>query len=136
MILKTYSRIFTTDVDATLAVLCPLVGRGPELRLPFHDMEVLTVGDFCILAGPAESIKPFLGFVGPVIVDDIVATEELVKRSGAEIMMPVSDAITGKMMFSKTSDGVVVEYVQWTPEIWEQVRTAERAALQPGCQIS
>ena len=46
MILKTYSRIFTSDVNATLAVLRQLVGREPELREPFQDMEVLTIGDF------------------------------------------------------------------------------------------
>jgi len=70
MILKTYSRIFTSDVNATLAVLRQLVGREPELREPFQDMEVLTIGDFCVVAGPAQSIIPFIGAVGPVVVDD------------------------------------------------------------------
>lgn len=122
MILKTYSRIFTSDVDATLAVIRKLVGREPEIREPFQDMEVLTIGDFCIVAGPAESIKPFLGAVGPVVVDDIAATKALIEACGAEIISPIADVMTGQNMFSRTSDGVVVEYVQWTAAVWTKVQ--------------
>lgn len=124
MILKTYSRIFTSDVDATLAVLRQLVGRDPELREPFQDMEVLTIGDFCIVAGPAESIKPFLGAVGPVVVDDLAATKVVIEGCGAEIVSPITQVMTGRNMFARTRDGVLTEYVQWTPEIWQKVRTA------------
>jgi hypothetical protein len=128
MILKTYSRIFTSNLEATLAPLRKLVGREPELRVPFLDMEVLTIGDFCIVAGPAESIKPFLGAVGPAIVDDIEATRATLVAAGAEIVQPIQDAPTGPNMFSRTSDGVVMEWVQWRPDVWEQVNAASAAA--------
>ena len=131
MILKTYSRVFTSDLDATLALLEPLVGRKPELRVPFRDMEVLTLGEFCILSGPAASLQPFLGAVGPVIVDDLVATEAAIQAAGAQILSPITEVMTGQNLFSKDSSGVVIEYVQWTPAIWHQIRTAPISSINP-----
>ncbi len=130
MILKTYSRIFTNDVDATLAVLRQLVGHEPELREPFLDMEVLTIGDFCIVAGSTESIKPFLGAVGPIVVDDLIATKATLEACGAEIVSPITDVMTGQNMFSRTTDGVLIEYVQWTPMVWEKVRAGSSLLTQ------
>lgn len=124
MILKTYSRIFTENLDASLAVLQPFVGRKPELRVRFKDMEVSTLGEFCFLAGPAESIKPFLGAVGPVIVDDLEATQAALEKDGAQITQPITPGPTGRNLFSRSPDGVVIEWVQWKPEIWEQVKNA------------
>ena len=136
MILKTYSRIFTSDVDATLAVLRQLIGREPELREPFQDMEVLTIGDFCVVAGPAESIKPFLGAVGPVIVDDLATTKVVIEGCGAEIVSPITEVMTGHNMFARTQDGVVTEYVQWRPEIWKKVRTASSRTTTTGSEAA
>ena len=124
VILKTYSRIFTSDLEATLAPLRKLVGREPELRVAFQDLEVLTIGGFCIVSGPAESIKPFIGAVGPAIVDDIEATRETLIAAGADIIQPIRDAPTGPHMFSRTSDGVVMEWVQWRSDVWKQVNAA------------
>ena len=127
MILRTYARIFTSDLEATLAPLRKLIGREPELRISFLDMEVLTIGDFCILSGPAESIAPFLGAVGPAIVDDIAATRDTLLTAGAEIIQFDKDSPTGPNMFSRTSDGVVTEWVQWRPDVWERVNAASSA---------
>lgn len=124
MILKTYSRIFTDNLNASLDLLKQLVGREPELRIQFQDMEVLTIGDFSILAGPTESIKPFLGTVGPVIVDDLEQTQTILQQGGAEIVTPITEAPTAWSLFTRNPDGVVIEWVQWRPDIWEQVRAA------------
>ncbi len=125
MILKTYSRIFTSDLEATLAPFKKLLGKEPELRVAFLDMEVVTIGGFCIITGPAESIRPFLRAVGPAIVDDIKSTRATLLAAGAEIVQPIQDAPTGPNMFSRTSDGVVIEWVQWRPDVWEQVNAAD-----------
>jgi uncharacterized glyoxalase superfamily protein PhnB len=124
MILKTYSRIFTDNLDASLDVLKKLVGREPELRVRFLDMEVLTIGDFCIISRPRESMKPFLGSIGSVIVDDLERTQTALAEGGAEIVVPITEAPTGRMMYSRTADGITIEWVQWRPDIWEQVRAA------------
>lgn len=127
MILKTYSRIFTDNLDETLNILKKLVGRDPELRIPFRDMEVLTIGDFCILSGPMESIKPFFGVVGPVIVDNLEELQSVLEQSGAEIVSPIAEGPTGWYMFSRNPDGVTIEWVKWRPDIWERVNVASSA---------
>ena len=129
MILKTYSRIFTTELDATLQVLEPIVGHKAELRFPFLDMEVATLGDFCFLAGPAASMQPFLGAVGPILVDDLQAAQAQLERAGAQIVQPRTAVPTGWNLFTRDSQGVTIEWVQWTPEIWQQVREASQARL-------
>jgi hypothetical protein len=128
MILKTYSRIFTDDLESTLNVLRAAVGREPELRVQFRDMEVLTIGDFCILTGPADSMRPFLGAVGPAIVDDLAETQAVLEEIGAEIISPITAGPTGWNLFSRTPDGVTIEWVQWRPDVWEQVKAASSAA--------
>lgn len=124
MILRTYSRIFTEDLDLTLKALRPFINRDPEMRFQFKDMEVATLGDFCFLAGPRESIKPLLGAVGPVIVDDLEETQVQLEGAGVEITQPITEAPTGRNLFSRDANGVLIEWVQWTPAIWEQVNRA------------
>jgi hypothetical protein len=92
-----------------LELLKKLVGREPELRFPFQDMEVLTIGDFCILAGPADSIKPFLGAVEPMIVDNLEDRQAVLIETGAKIISPITEVLTGWNLFSCTPDGVVIE---------------------------
>jgi hypothetical protein len=128
MILKTYSRIFTSNIAVTLAPLRRLVSREPEIRVAFLDMEVLTIGGFCIVSVPAESIQPFLGAVGPAIVEDIEATRDAHVAAGAAIVQPIQDAPTGPNMFSRTSDVVVIEWFQWRADVWEQLNVASAAA--------
>ena len=123
MILETYSRIFTTDLDATLSVLRHLVGREPELREPFRDMEILTIGDFCIVADPVESSNLFSVQSGRDR-DDLAATKLAVEACGAAIVSPITEVMTGQNMFARTRDGVVTEYVEWTPAIWKKARAA------------
>ncbi len=127
MILKTYARTFSVDLEASLRVLKSQVGRNPELRMKFLDMEVATHGDFCFLARPAESIKPYLGAVGPIIVDNLASTQIELERDGAEIVVPRTEVMTGWNLFTRNPDGVVIEWVEWYPHIWEQVKLASAA---------
>lgn len=68
------------------------------------DMEVLTIGDFSILARPTESIKPFLGTVEPVIVDDLEQTQTILKQGGAEIVTPITEAPTIETQSGQTKN--------------------------------
>ncbi len=97
------------------------------MRVQFLDMEVATLGGFCFLAGPTDSIKPFLGAVGPIIVDDIKATKAELEKVGAEITRAITEGPTGWNIFSRSPDGVVIEWVEWKPEIWKQVNAASKS---------
>jgi len=39
--------------------------------------------------------------------------------NGASVMRDIQDIPTGQMMYMKHTDGCMVEYVQWTPDLVE-----------------
>lgn len=126
MILKTYTRVVTTHLDASLTPLKMLVGREPDLRIPLPEIEVelVAIGDFFIIAGSADKVASFRGVLGPVIVDDLEKTQAILEKSGAEIHSPIQDVSTGRLLFSRHPDGVVIEWLQWRSDIWERVKAA------------
>ena len=79
MILKTYSRIFTGDMDLSLRFLEHLTGQKPDyrFRLPEMGIEVSGLADFCVVAGSKEKLDPLRGSQGPLIVDDLSASREI-----------------------------------------------------------
>jgi hypothetical protein len=126
MILKTYTRVITNNLEASLNPLKMLVGREPDICIPLPDIavELVAIGDFLIIAGPKDSIKSFRDVLGPVIVDDLEATQTMLEQSGAEIYSPIREVSTGRLLFSRTLDGVVIEWLEWRSDIWKQVKAA------------
>jgi hypothetical protein len=61
---------------------------------------------------------------GSVIVDEIATTKAAVEACSAEIISPIAKVMTGQNIFSKTHDGVVIEYVQFAAALWEKVQAA------------
>lgn len=126
MILKTYTRIFTTDGEQTLQLLRQLHAGEPQLRFRFDPWELVGIGDVLIVSGPEEALAPIRGSLGPWIVDDIEETRRVLIASGAEITRAIEPVPTGRMMYALHPDGSVVEYVQWTPDLVEQLIEAPR----------
>jgi hypothetical protein len=126
MILKTYTRIVTTDLDAALTPLTTLVGREPDLRISLSEIgvEIAAIADFFIIAGSADAVASFRDVLGPVIVDDLEETQATLEKSGAEINSPIREVSTGRLLFSRHADGVVIEWLQWRSDVWEQVKAA------------
>lgn len=126
MILKTYTRIVTEDLEASLKPLKLLVGREPDLRIPLPGMgvELTAIGDFFLISGRREAIDGFVGVLGPAIVDDLDETLALLKQGGARIESPIAPVSTGRILFSEHPSGEVMEWLEWRPEIWEKVKTA------------
>lgn len=50
MILKTYTRIFTTDLEATVATLKAVHGTEPHFRLEFAPWTLVGIGDVLAVA--------------------------------------------------------------------------------------
>lgn len=119
MILKTYTRVFTNDAEATAAAFIRLHGREPHLRFRFGEWDLIGVGDTFIVGGTDEALAPIKGSHGPYIVDDLVATQAILERDGATVTQPISDTPTGRMLYARHADGLVVEYVEWTAELVE-----------------
>jgi hypothetical protein len=121
MILKTYARLFTNDAEKTLETIQALHGDEPHLRLEFKDWHLIGIGDVFIVGGTDEALAPIRDSHGPLIVDDADATMTALQKLGAEITVPMFDAPTGRGFYARHADGIVVEYVEWKPELVERL---------------
>ena len=135
MILKTYTRIFTTDLESTVATLKAVHGTEPHLRLNYDPLTLVGIGDVLAIGGTDEALEPIRGSLGPWIVEDIDDAKSKLLANGASVMRDIKDIPTGRMMYMKHADGSVVEYVQWAPELVEQHISAPLRAGTPASQI-
>lgn len=127
MILKTYSRLFSSDCDATLATLERLHGRKAHLRFRFGEWDLAGIGDMFVVAGTEDSLAPIRDSHGPVIVSDLDAAQTELLVSGATITQPIVDVPTGRMLYARHADGLHVEYVEWSDALVEQfIRVPQR----------
>lgn len=51
MILKTYTRILTTDLESTVATLRAVHGTEPHLAFEFDPWKLVGIGDTLVVAG-------------------------------------------------------------------------------------
>ncbi|MFC8043202.1 VOC family protein [Nocardia sp. NPDC057353] len=121
MILKTYARLFVTDLDRALPLYETLVGRPADLRFGFEAAELAAVGDLLIVAGPPEATDRYRGTVGPLVVADLDALRAQLADSGATVTHGPESSATGRFLYARHPDGVLVEYVEWSPEVRERV---------------
>jgi hypothetical protein len=120
-ILKTYARLWTGELDKTLAVLRELTGADPDLRFAFDSIELVAIGDFLVIAGrPAERAR-YSHASATVIVDDLDALTKTLATTGAEITTPESASPTGRFLYARDRGGAEIEYVQWLPELVETI---------------
>jgi len=117
MILKTYARVLTNNLDASLKALRELVGSDLDLRGAFGRFELGLIGDFCVVAGSDEALNRYLGTVGPVIVDDLDAVLATVKQLGAELTLAPFEGPAGLGFLARHPDGVEYEYIRLRPDI-------------------
>ena len=121
MIIKTYARVFTHDLAACLPLFQELVGREPDIRFTFGEWEIVAIGDLLLIAGTEAALAPIRNSYGPLVVDNLEATQLLLEQAGAVITQPISMTPTGTMLYARHPDGTSMEYVQWTPELVQQI---------------
>ena len=135
MILKTYTRVLTTDIEATVATLKAVHGTEPHFRFDYDPLTLVGIGDVLAIGGTDAALEPIRGSFGPWIVDDIEATKGMLLANGASVLQDVKDITNGRMMYMRHADGSVVEYVEWTPELVERHIFAPLRAGTPASQI-
>lgn len=121
MILKTYARVVTGDMEATLADLLALTGKGVDLRFTAGGIEIAALGNFCVIAAPLEKHGALREIVGPVVVDDLDQTRTDLLERGAVLVRDRFDAPTGWVLYARTSDGVVIEWLQFSAEFLQKI---------------
>ncbi|MFC8528731.1 VOC family protein [Nocardia sp. NPDC057227] len=121
MILKTYARLFVTDLDRALPLYEKLAGRAADLRFGFEAAELAAVGDLLLIAGPPAATDRYRDTVGPLIVADLDALLALLAEAGATVTHGPEESATGRFLYARHPDGALVEYVEWSTEVREQV---------------
>ena len=121
MILKTYARLWTDDLGMTLPLLERLTGRRPDLRFAFDGIELAAVGDFLVIAGPAEERARYAHATATVIVSDLDQVRVALEEAGAEITTEEATSATGRFLYARHQGGAEAEYVEWKPEVRRQV---------------
>ncbi|MGW4364822.1 VOC family protein [Nocardia takedensis] len=120
-ILKTYARLFVTDLAAALPTYERLVGAPADLRFGFERAELAAVGDFLLIACPPEDVDRYRGTVGPVIVDDLDGLVDGLTAEGATVVGEPLTSATGRVVYLRHPDDAVIEYVEWSPEVRTRV---------------
>lgn len=123
-ILKTYARLWTDELDGSLALLRELVGAEPDLRFAFDSVELAAIGDFLVIAGPPTERARYSHASATVIVDDLDVLTTTLVAAGAEITTPESSSATGRFLYARHRGGAEVEYVEWVPELVERITRA------------
>ena len=135
MILTTYTRILTTDIEGTVATLKAVHGKEPHFWFDYDPLTLVGIGDVLAIGGTDEALEPIRGSFGPWIVEDIEAVKSVLLANGASVIKDVRDITNGRMKYMRHADGSVVEYVHWTPELVERHIFAPLRAGTPASQI-
>ncbi|MFE7455123.1 VOC family protein [Streptomyces griseus] len=120
-LLKTYARLWTDDLDRTLPLLEELTGEQPHLRLAFEEIALATIGDFLVIAGPAEERARYGHASATVVVDDLAALQATLRSAGATITTPETGGPTGRYLYARHVGGAEIEYVEWTPDLVRRI---------------
>ncbi|MFJ9309570.1 VOC family protein [Streptomyces cyaneofuscatus] len=114
---RTYARLWTDDLDQALPLLEELTGEQPQLRLAFREVALAAIGNFLVIAGPADDRARYAHASATVVVDDLDALQATLASAGATITTPATGGPTGRFLYARHADGAEVEYVEWTPEL-------------------
>lgn len=120
-ILKTYARLWADDMDASLPLLRQLVGGEPDLRFAFDSIELAAIGDFLVIAGPAEQRARYSHASATVVVSDLDELSARLAASGGRITTPEATGPTGRYLYARHAGGAEVEYVEWVPELVSRI---------------
>lgn len=120
-ILKTYARLFVADLDGALAHYERLVGAPADLRFRFGRADIAAVGDFLVVAGMEDAVREYRDTIGPVIVDDLDAAQQVIVDIGGEVTSGPMTSATGRVVYARHPDGAHVEYVEWEADIRSRV---------------
>lgn len=89
MILKTYTRIFTTDLESTVATLKAVHGTEPHLRLNDDPLFLVGIGDVLAIGGKDQALAPIRCTFGPWIVEDIDDAKGKLLANGAAVVRDI-----------------------------------------------
>ncbi|MFG3022384.1 hypothetical protein ACGFZQ_28185 [Streptomyces sp. NPDC048254] len=120
-ILRTYARVYATDLDAVLAPLSTVADEPITSRFTMpNGLELAAVGQVLVVAGDERSLEPYTATAATLIVDDLDECQVRLIQTGAQIVRGPQAVPTGRNLTAKMPGGVQLEYVEWDEAQWER----------------
>ena len=113
-ILQTLMRIYVSELEPALTFYENLLGVKCNLRFQYSEgnLELASVGNFLLLCGSEDALKPFRDTKATILVDSLDDVKQFLESNGAAIIRGPKIVPTGKNMTVKHFDGSIIEYVQ------------------------
>ncbi|MDD1691047.1 MAG: VOC family protein, partial [Methanoregula sp.] len=83
-ILRTLTRVCTSDPEKTISFYEQLTGTkaGMRFSMPAIGLEIGSVGDVLIIAGPEEALQPFRSTAATFLVDSVDEYHRFLTENG------------------------------------------------------
>jgi len=113
-VIRIATRVYVNKLDLALSFYENLLGKKADMRFTYPEvgLELAAVGDFLLLAGSEEALKPFKDTKVTLLVDSIEEFKSYLEENGAKIVRDIKNVPTGKNMTVEHPDGSIFEYVQ------------------------
>lgn len=113
-IIKVLTRLYVNDINNAKAYYEKLLKTnvGIEFKIQNMGLELAEVGDFLLIAGTEEALRPFRNTVVTILVDSVDEYKTYLESQGATILRGPSQVPTGRNMTVKHPDGIIMEYVE------------------------
>ncbi|MEV4252859.1 hypothetical protein AB0J52_06785 [Spirillospora sp. NPDC049652] len=109
----TYARVYVDSLDTALPTFEALTSTRPNLRFPYRDVELASIGGYLLVAGTPEALAPYRNVQATTIVDNLDDVLALVERVGGDILDGPNDVPTGRNLTVRHPGGAVIEYVEF-----------------------
>jgi len=113
-ILKTYSRVYTSDLDKTILFYSGLTNQkiSQRFKIPDLDVEVAYIGDFIIISGKGEIMNQFRKVHSCCIVENIEKIKAFLVQNNSSVFLDIQTIPSGKNMIIQHPDGMTIEYIE------------------------
>jgi hypothetical protein len=109
------TRVYVNDLDKAIGFYEKLTGEKCLSRFEYKEagLEIATVKNILIIAGPAKSLEPFRHTTATFLVDSVEEFKMFLLENHATLIRDIKQVPTGLNMTMKHEDGCIVEYVEF-----------------------
>ncbi|SUA44922.1 Uncharacterised protein [Nocardia africana] len=128
-VLRTYARVYTSNLETTTAALTAATGVrvGMQFDMP-NGLRLASIGQILIVAGDDTILAPYRATQATVIVDDLDQFHAALLTSGADIVREPQTVPTGRNLTARLTPEVQIEYVEWDKAQWQRINAAAPSA--------
>jgi predicted enzyme related to lactoylglutathione lyase len=115
-LLQTLTRVYSTDIEKDLPFYKTLLNEKCERVIDYTEMhlKIARVGSVLLICGTGESLKPFKNTLATFLVDSVEDYKKYLLENKAVILRDIKKVPTGFNMTVKHSDGIIIEYVEFS----------------------